>query len=132
MTAFDPLRSLANCLISRPVKLLRKITELVDKDVAANSKPISLLGMAIPFLPFIIFVEGAPADSYPMLGGLAFAASIGWVLFVMWRALRHTRAELEGYGYVIGSARFWRLVIGTLLLIALVTAALMWFENKIG
>jgi len=58
------------------MKLLRKITELVDKDVAANSKPISMIGAAIPFLPFMVFVDGAPADSYPVLSGTAFAASV--------------------------------------------------------
>jgi hypothetical protein len=105
---------------------------LVDRDVAANYKPISLIGMIIPFLPFIIFVDGAPADSYPLLGAFALALSLGWGSFVMWRLLRQTRTKLEGYGYVIGSARFWRLIIGTLLLIALVSAILMWFEAKIG
>ena len=114
------------------MKLRRKITELVDKDVAANSKPISLIGMAIPFVPFMIFVDGAPADSFPVLGGLALALSLGWGAFIMWRVLRHTGADLEGYGYVIGSARFWRLIIVTLLLIMLVTVALMWFENRVG
>lgn len=119
-------------LFSRAVELLRKITELVDKDVAANSKPISIIGMIVPFVPFIIFVDGAPADSYPILGGLALALSLSWGAFVMWRVLRYTRIELQGLGYVMGSARFWRLLIGTLLLIALVAAALMWFENPIG
>ena len=112
--------------------LLRKITRLVDKDVAANSKPISLLGMVIPFVPFMLFVDGAPMDSFPVLGGLALAASIGWGLFIMWRMLRRTRTEFESSGYVIGSARFWMLVLGTLLLIALLTAALMWFESMTG
>ena len=114
------------------VWLLRKITELVDKDVAANSKPISILGAVIPFVPFMIFVDGAPADRCPVLAGSALAASLCCLAFVMWRALRHLGAELQGYGYVIGSPRFWRLIIGTTLLIALATAALMWFQNKIG
>jgi hypothetical protein len=114
------------------VKLLRKITELVDRDVAANSKPISLIGMAIPFVPFMIFVDGAPADSFPVLGGLALALSLGWCAFVLWRGFRHTGSELESYGFVIGSARFWRLTIGTLIIIALVSAAAMWFEGKFG
>jgi hypothetical protein len=109
--------------------MLRRITELVDRDVAANSKPISMIGAVVPFIPFMIFVDGAPLDSHPVLGGLAFAASVCWLLFVMWRALRHSRAKLDGYGYVIGSLRFWRLIIGTGLLISLVTAAIMWFER---
>ena len=112
--------------------LLHKITELVDRDVATNSKPISIIGAAIPFVPFMIFVDGAPIDRYPLLAGLALGASFSWLAFVMWRALRHTRAELEGYGYVFGSARFWRLMVGTASLIAVVTAALMWLQNKIG
>ena len=111
--------------------LLRKITELVDKDVAANGKPISIVAAALPFVPFMIFVDGAPADSYPVLAGLALVASLCWLAFVLWRALRHTRAELEGYGYVFGSARFWRLMLGTALLIAVATAAVMWLQNRI-
>ena len=116
----------------RAMKLLRMVTELVDKDVAANSKPISIIGMFIPVLPFLLFVDGPPLDSYPILGSLALAASGAWLLFVMWRVMRHGATELKGYGYVIGSARFWRLVIGTLLLIALVSAAAMWLDNKIS
>ncbi len=112
--------------------MLHRITELVDRDVAANSKPISMIGAVIPFLPFMIFVDGAPIDKYPVLGGLAFAASIGWLLFVFWRMLRHSRTQLESYGYVIGSFRFWRLMIGTILLIALITALVMWIENRLG
>ncbi len=112
--------------------MLRKITELVDRDVASNSKPISMVGAVIPFVPFMIFVDGAPIDRYPVLGGLAFATSVIWLLFVFWRMLRHTRAQLEGYGYVTGSVRFWRLIIGTVLLISLITALIMWFEDKLG
>ena len=112
--------------------MLRKITELVDRDVAANSRPISMIAAAIPFVPFMIFVDGAPADHYPVLGGLALGASFCWLAFVMWRVFRHTRTELEGYGYVAGSARFWRLMIGTVLLIAAATAALMWAQDQIG
>jgi hypothetical protein len=112
--------------------LLRKITELVDRDVAANSKPISMVGAAIPFVPFMLFVDGAPADRHPVLGGLAFGASLCWLAFVFWRMLRHTRTQLEGYGYVVGSARFWRLMIGTVLLVAAATAAVMWVQNQIG
>lgn len=112
--------------------LLRKITDLVDKDVAANSKPISMIGVAIPFVPFMIFVDGAPADRYPVLAGLACGSSLCWLAFVSWRMLRHTRAKLEGYGYIAGSARFWRLIVGTTLLIALATAAVMWLQNNIG
>ena len=80
-------------------RVFRKVTELVDKDVAANSKPISLLGMAIPFVPFM-FVDGAPADRYPLLGGPVFAVSIGWGLFVMWRKVRHVRSETRKRGRV--------------------------------
>ena len=109
--------------------MLRRITELVDRDVAENSKPISMIGVMIPFVPFMIFVDGTPLDSHPILGSLAFAASIGWLLFVMWRFLRHTRSKLEGYGIVVGSSRFWRLIVGTGLLISLVTAAIMWFDK---
>jgi hypothetical protein len=110
--------------------MLSKITELVDRDVAANSKPISMIGVALPFVPFMMFVDGAPMNEYPVLGGLAFAASVGWLLFVTWRVLRHTRSEFEGYGYVVGSFRFWRMIVGTILLISLVTAMVMWLENK--
>lgn len=112
--------------------MLRKITEFVDRDVAANSRPISMIGAAIPFVPFMMFVDGAPFDKYPVLGGLALAVSVAWVLFVLWRGFRHVRAKLEGDGYVIGSFRFWRLIIGTVLLLSLITVVIMWLENKLG
>lgn len=54
--------------------MLRRIIELVDKDVATNSRPISTIGAVIPVVPFMIFVDGAPFDKYPVLGGSAFAA----------------------------------------------------------
>lgn len=81
-------------------RVFRKVTELVDKDVASGIKPISLLGMGIPFVPFIILHDGAPVDSYPVLSGLAFAASIGWGLFVMWRMVRHVKSETRKRGRV--------------------------------
>ena len=112
------------------MSLLRRITDLVDKDVAANSRPVSMIAAAIPFLPFMIFVDGAPVDHYPLLSLLALAVSFCWVAFVIWRALRHARRELEGFGYLAGSARFWRLVIGTISLVAGVIAAVMWVQNK--
>lgn len=108
--------------------MLRRITELVDRDVEANNKPISLIGAVIPFVPLMLFVDGAPIDSYPLMGGAALATSVCWVLFVTWRMLRHTRAKLEGYGYTIGSSRFWRLIIVTGLLIAIITAMITWFR----
>ena len=37
------------------LKMLRRITELVDRDVAANPKPISMIGVVIPFIPFTIY-----------------------------------------------------------------------------
>jgi hypothetical protein len=40
-----------------------------------------MIGAVIPFLPFMIFVDGAPIDKYPVLGGLAFAASIGFAVY---------------------------------------------------
>jgi hypothetical protein len=111
------------------MKPLHKIVELVDRDVAGSGKPLSLVGIIVPFLPFMLFVKGAPLDSHPVLGSLALATSIGWGVFVIWRLLRHSGVELEGYGYKIGSARFWRLTLATLTLIALAAAALMWLDN---
>ena len=112
--------------------VLRKITEMVDRDVAANSKPISMIGAALPFVPFMIFVDGAPADRYPILSGLALGLSLSWLVFVMWRMLRRTRTDLEGHGYKAGSARFWRLIFGTILIIVVATAGLTWLRNQIG
>lgn len=112
--------------------MLRKITELVDKDVAANSKPISIIGMAIPFVPFMIFVDGPPAGSYPMLAALALTASICWGLFVMWRYLRHLRLELASPRKALGSVRFWLLTLGTVLFILLLAAGNIWLSGKIG
>ena len=114
------------------MRLLRNITELVDKDVAANSKPISIVGVVIPFVPFMIFVDGAPADSYPLLAGLALASSICWGLFVMWRYLRHLQLELAGPRKVLGSVRFWLLMVGTVLFILLLAAGDIWLSDKIG
>ena len=107
------------------MKWLRAIIDLVDKDVATNSKPVSLIGAVIPFVPFMIFVDGAPADSYPVVASLAFAVSLCWIGFVLGRMFRHTRTELEGYGYQVGSARFWRLILVTLFLVIAVTLTLM-------
>ncbi|WP_324749614.1 hypothetical protein SH591_13925 [Sphingomonas sp. LY54] len=119
MSAYDPLRTLMKSVSTLErgldVGLLRKITALVDKDVAANSKPISIIGTAIPFVPFMIFVDGPPADSYPVLGGLALAASICWGLFVMWRYLRHLQPKLAGPRKALGSARLWLLIVGAVL-----------------
>lgn len=112
--------------------LLRKICDLVDRDVAANSKPISIIGVAVPFVPFMAFVDGAPADRYPVLAGVALAVSFSWLAFVSWRMLRHTRTELEGYGIRIGSARFWRLTVGTVVLISAATAAVMWVQDQLA
>ncbi|MCJ8156107.1 hypothetical protein [Sphingomonas sp. LaA6.9] len=112
--------------------MLRRVIELVDKDVAANSKPISLIGMIIPFVPFMIFVDSAPADSYPVLGGVALAASIGWGLFVMWRLLRQLKTEFLGYRKTLGAMRLWALGVGTVLFILLLAAADIWLSNKIG
>lgn len=112
--------------------LVRKITEWVDRDIAANSKPISILGAAVPFLPFMVLVDGAPMDSYPLLGGLALSISICWLLFVFWRFLRHLKVRLAGAREALGSLRFWLLATGTVLLILLWAAASMWLSNKIG
>lgn len=114
------------------MRLLRKIIELVDKDVAQNSQPISVIGMGVPFLPFMIFVDGAPADTYPMLAGLALAASFGWGLFVMWRYLRHLQLQLTGPRKTLGSVRFWLLIFGTVLFILLLAAGYVWLSSKIG
>ena len=78
----------------------RKIAELVDKDVASNWKPVSLLGMFVPFLPFMLFSDGAPAQSHPILGGMALAAGASWGLFVTCRAARHMRSEARRRGHV--------------------------------
>jgi hypothetical protein len=113
------------------LRILRKITDFVDRDVAANSKPLSIILVAVPFLPFMVFVDGPPAERYPILAGLALIASICWLAFVIWRVLRHARTGLEGHGYVIGSARFWRLIAGTLLIVAAISAALMLIRDWI-
>ena len=78
---------------------LRTITELVDKDVASNWRPVSLLGAFVPFIPFM-FSDGAPVQSHPILGGMALAASASWGLFVMWRVVRHLRSETRRRGHV--------------------------------
>ena len=110
------------------MNLLIKITELVDKDIAENSKPISLVGIIIPWLPFIIFVEGAPIDSHPILSGLALGVSMAWLLFVMSRFVRYTKNELAPYHKSLGPIRFWALMAGTLLAIGIIAAVLTWLQ----
>lgn len=114
------------------VRLFRTITELVDKDVAANSKPISIIGILLPFVPFMIFVDGAPANSYPVLAGLALAVSISWLSFVTWRYVRHLRMKLAGTRKSLGTFRFWVLVSGTVLFIMLFAMGGIWLSEKIG
>ncbi len=111
------------------MNLLLKITELVDKDIAANSKPISLIGIAIPWLPFLLFVEGAPMDSHPVLAGLALGISLAWLAFVMSRVVRYTTNELAPYHESLGPMRFWALMAGTLVAIGAIAAVLMWLDQ---
>jgi hypothetical protein len=117
---------------ARLMKLLRFITELVDKDVAANSKPISIIGMAVPFVPFMLFVKGAPADQYPVLAGLALAASFAWGAFVMWRAVRHLSLQRRGNGKPFGMRRSSLLVFGTIVFILVWGTGDWWLSTKIG
>lgn len=109
------------------VRLFRKITEFVDKDVASNGKPISIIGLVIPFLPFMIFVDGPPADSFPMLAGLALSVSVCWLLFVIWRVFRHIRDELA-----LASFKLWLLIVATIVFILLWAGCEIWLSNKLG
>ena len=111
--------------------LLRRITELVDKDVASNPRPISILGVIIPFVPFIIFVDGAPADSHPELFALALTVSISWGLFVAWRYLRHLQVELAGPRKILGTGKFWLLMGGTIMFVLLLAGGQIWLSDKI-
>lgn len=75
--------------------LLRKITELVDTNIADRAGKISILGMAIPLVPFM-FVDGAPIERFPKLAALSFVASITWLIFVTWRGvLYYIRSRLS-------------------------------------
>ena len=65
-------------------------------------------------------------ESYPVLGGVALAIGISWGLFVMWRLLRHLKAEMEPNRRELGPVRFWSLIAGTCLVILLLAAMLMW------
>ena len=105
-----------------------KITELVDKDIAANSKPLSVIFIAIPWLPFMLFVEGAPMDSHPVLAGVALGISLAWLAFVMWRLVRYTTNELAPYHKSLGPGRFWAILAGTFLAIGLIAAVLTWLD----
>ncbi|MEO5578612.1 MAG: hypothetical protein ABIR25_06140 [Sphingomicrobium sp.] len=115
--------------MSAIMAVFSRIAAFVDRDIASNGKPISLIGMGIPFVPFMLFVDGAPADSYPVLGGLALAISLGWGLFVMWRLLRHLKVEMRPHKQQLGPLRFWLLLAGTFLAIALLAAILMWLDQ---
>ena len=108
------------------MNLLLKITELVDKDVAANNKPLSLLGMVIPMLPIILLSDGPPLESQPVFGAIALAASIGWGAFVGWRVFRPAKKELMPYHQSLGTTRFWTLVGGTIILIFGLAALAGW------
>lgn len=112
--------------------LLEKIIRLVDRDVAANSKPISSIGMVIPFVPFMIWVDGAPVDSYPVLSAVALATSIAWGLFVMWRIMLHFKIQLAPHRQTLGSRKFWLLIIGTVFFIVLSAAGAIWLSGQIG
>lgn len=114
------------------MKLLQKVTELVDADIASGGKPISIVGVAVPFLPFMIFVEGPPADSFPVLAAVALAVSICWGLFVMWRYLRYAKGELSVSYTSLGPLRFSLIIAGTILLILLIAAGDIWLSDKIG
>jgi hypothetical protein len=105
---------------------------LVDKDVAANSKPLSIIGMIIPFVPFMLFADGPPMERYPVLSGLALATSIGWGLFVMWRLMRHLKSELTPHYKTLGVVRTWSIGLGTILFIFLFVAGRIWLSDKIG
>ena len=109
--------------------VLAKITELVDKDVATNTKPISMLGIFLPLLPFAFFTDGPPLDSHPVLGALALFAAMGWFGFVMSRYFRHMKKEFVPSYRKLGPVRFWALIVGTLLAILLIAAFLTWLEN---
>ncbi len=113
------------------MNLLRQLTDLVDRDVAANSKPLSLLGMIVPMLPFMLFVDGAPADRFPVLTSLAFAAGVAWALFVMWRVIRHMNGEMAKSGYEPGSAHYWKMLLGVIGAILIAALILMKFEGKL-
>ncbi|WP_411341853.1 hypothetical protein V6U71_08635 [Sphingopyxis sp. J-6] len=114
------------------MSLFRRVLNLVDKDVAANSKPISLAGMIIPFLPFMLFTDGPPIKNYPVLSGLALTTSVGWGLFVLWRLLRHLKGELRPHYEAYGAARIWSIMVGTIIFILLLVAGQIGFANKIG
>jgi hypothetical protein len=111
------------------LNLLLKITELVDKDVEANSKPLSMLGVFIPLLPLIIFTDGPPLDSHPVGAGLAFAAAMAWLGFVVWRMFLNTQKELKPYYRTLGPIRFWALMAGTMAAILIIAAVLTWLEG---
>lgn len=114
------------------MRLLKFITDIVDRDVAANSKPISVIGMLVPFLPFMMFVDGAPADTYPKLGALAFAASLSWGAFVLWRLFRHLRPQLAAFKTLLGAPRFWTLLLGTVFFILFIAIAQVRLSSRLN
>jgi hypothetical protein len=115
------------------MNLLRSITDLVDKDIAANSpRPLSLIGMAVPFLPFMFFVRGAPADQYPILSALALATSFAWGAFVIWRGVCHLSRQRRGNGKPFGLGRSYVIVIGTIVFILVWATGDSWLSSKIG
>lgn len=113
------------------MELLRRITGWVDKDVE-KYKPISLLGIIIPFLPFAFFVHGAPVAEYPVLSGLALTAGVSWGLFVIWRLVRQmVLAAIHDSGS-IGRTRYWLTAVGTVLFLVLPATGGWWLSSKIG
>ena len=110
------------------MSLWSKITELVDRDVARN-RPISLMGVIVPWIPFMLFVKGPPIDTHPVLAELALGASFGWLLFVVFRMARYTRKQLEPSYKSLGAVRFWMMMAGTVVVIGLIAAVLMWVQR---
>lgn len=111
---------------------MRLITDLVDKDIATSGKPISILVGFIPFLPFMIFVDGPPLDKYPVLGGLALSLSVGWFSFFLWRLALNLSAQRLGNGRPFGVRRSVFLMLGTVVFIIALGVCQSWFSTQIG
>lgn len=109
--------------------MLKRVTELVDRDVSESGGRLSLALMAFPFLPFVLFVDGAPRDEYPVLSSFFLIASLGWGVFVFWRVLLDVGVRSKHLRSAMGPMKFWTGAIGTIFVIVLGGLLYWWFKG---
>lgn len=109
--------------------MLKKVIELVDRDVSDSGGKLATALMALPILPFLLFVDGAPADEYPIFSSLAVAASLGCGLFVFWRVLVDVGVQARPLRSAMGPTKFWVGLTGTIVALIAGGIVFQWFRG---